>query len=96
MLSKNISVELWFIMVRIGRMVRPLPSAFSHVDDEGREPVGALRRLVARRGAGEQQHQVGVFRAAGPDLLTVDDIVVAVACGRRSAARSCRFRWSVR
>ena len=27
MLSKNTSLELWFIMVRIGRMVRPLPSA---------------------------------------------------------------------
>ena len=26
MLSKNTSQELWFIMVRIGRMVRPLPS----------------------------------------------------------------------
>ena len=26
MLSKNTSVLLWFIMVRIGRMVRPLPS----------------------------------------------------------------------
>ena len=27
MLSKNTSVELWFIIVRIGRIVRPLPSA---------------------------------------------------------------------
>ena len=27
MLSKNTSVLLWFIMVRIGRTVRPLPSA---------------------------------------------------------------------
>ena len=27
MLSKNTSVLLWFIMVRIGRIVRPLPSA---------------------------------------------------------------------
>ena len=26
MLSKNISVELWFIMVRIGRIVMPLPT----------------------------------------------------------------------
>ena len=25
MLSKNTSVELWFIIVRIGRIVRPFP-----------------------------------------------------------------------
>ena len=54
--------------------------------------------LVARRGAGEQQHQVGMLGAGGPDLLAVDD----VACRRRArrgaerqrvgAARSARSR----
>ena len=81
MLSKNTSVVEWFIMVRIGRMVRPLPSRLAHVDDEHRQAVGALRRLFLRRGAREQQHQVGMFGAAGPDLLAVDDVVVAVALG---------------
>ena len=38
MLSKNISVVAWFIMVRIGRMVMPLPTAGAHVDDEGTGP----------------------------------------------------------
>ncbi len=50
-----------------------------HVDDEHREAVGALGRLVLRRGARQQDHQVGVFGAAGPDLLAVDDVVVALA-----------------
>ncbi len=40
-------------------------------------PVGALLDLLARRGARQQQHQVGMFRARGPDLLAVDDVVVA-------------------
>ena len=32
-------------------------------------------------GAGEQDHPVGVLGAGGPDLLAVDDVVVAVADG---------------
>ena len=59
----------------------PLPKLAAHVDDERGQPVGALRRLVARRGARQQQHQVGVLGAAGPDLLAVDDVVVALALG---------------
>ena len=38
-------------------------------------------RLLARRGAGEQQHEIGIFGARGPDLLAVDDVAVAVADG---------------
>ena len=38
MLSKKISVELWFIMVRSGRMVMPLPIDCAHIDDEGGKP----------------------------------------------------------
>ena len=47
----------------------------AHVDDEGGQAVGARPGLLARGGAGEQQHQVGMFRAAGPDFLAVDDVV---------------------
>jgi hypothetical protein len=46
------------------------------------EAVSALACLLLRRRAREQQHQVGVFGAAGPDLLAVDDVVVAIAFGR--------------
>ena len=65
-------------------MVRPLRRA--HVDQEHREPAGALRHLLARRGAREQQHQVGMLGARGPDLLAVDDVVVAVAHRRGAQA----------
>ena len=54
----------------------------AHVEDEDREPVGALA-FVLRRGAREQQHQVGIFRTRGPDLLAVDHVVVAVAARHR-------------
>ena len=76
MLSKNTSVVAWFIMVRIGRMVRPLADR-AHVDQEHRQAVGALLHLLARRGAREQQHQVGMLGARGPDLLAVDDVAAS-------------------
>jgi hypothetical protein len=38
-----------------------LPSALPHVDDEGGQPLRALLDLIARRGAREQQHQVGML-----------------------------------
>ena len=70
-------------MVRIGRIVRPLPSASLHVDEEHRQALGALLATWStRRGARQQQHQVGVLGAGGPDLLAVDDVVVAVASAR--------------
>ena len=50
-----------------------------HVDQEDRQAVGALLGLLARRGARQQQHQVGMLGARGPDLLPVDDVVVALA-----------------
>ena len=54
------------------------------VDQEHGEALGALFDLVGRRGAGEQQHQVGVQHAAGPNLLAVDDVaVVALLLGAR-------------
>ena len=59
----------------------PWPTRGAHVDDEGGEPVGAPLRLVARRGAREQQHQVGVLGAAGPHLLAVHHVMVALALG---------------
>ena len=34
---------------------------------------------LARRGARQQQHQIGMLGARGPDLLAVDDVMVAVA-----------------
>ena len=75
-------------------MVRPLV-ALAHVDQEHREPVGALCRLLARRGARQQHHQVGMLGARGPDLLAVDDVVVAVA-HRGGADRACRCPRSAR
>ena len=58
-----------------------------HVDQEHRQPVGALLGLILRRGARQQQHQVGMFRARGPDFLAVDDVVVVAFAPRRGAQR---------
>ena len=58
----------------------------AHVDDEGGKAVGAPLRLIARRGAGEQQHQVGMLGATGPHLLAVHHVVVALALGERAQA----------
>ena len=83
-LSKNTSQVLWLIMASILRISTPLPFGLAQVDQEHREPVGALLHLVGRRGAGEQQHQVGVQHARRPHLLAVDDVaVVALLLGAR-------------
>ena len=56
-----------------------------HVDQEHRQAVGALLDLLLRRGARQQQHQVGMLGARGPELLSVDDVVVvAFAFGGRA------------
>ena len=52
---------------------------FPHIDEEHREPAVRDARLLARAGAGKQQHQIGMLGARGPDFLAVDDVVVAVA-----------------
>src|SRR3546814_8455515 len=62
--------------LRLDRHPRVARSA--HVHEEDRQAVDLLLDLVARRGAGEQQHQVAMLGAGGPDLLSVDDIIVAV------------------
>ena len=70
--------------------VEALPFHRAHVDQQYRETVGALLYLVARRGAGQQQHQVGIFGARCPDFLAVDEVVVAVAdCGGAQRQRVC-------
>ena len=76
MSSKNTSVVAWFIMVRIGRIVSPafLASRMSTMNTDN--PSVRFFDLLLRRGAREQDHQVGMFGAAGPDLLAVDDIAV--------------------
>ncbi len=60
-----------------------------HVDEEVGEPL-VLRD--ARVGAGEQHHPVGDLREAGPDLLAVDDVVVAVPHGPGLERREVRAR----
>ena len=53
-----------------------------HVDDEYRQAVGALPGFLFWRSARQQDHQIGIFGAAGPDFLAIDDIaVVAFAPG---------------
>ena len=55
-----------------------LADRFAEIDEEDREPFGALLHLVLGRGARQQQHEVGVLGAAGPYLLSVDDVLVPV------------------
>ena len=65
---------------------QPVIFGCAHVDDENRKPGGARLCRLARRGARQQQHEIGMLGARGPDLLPVDDIMIAVADGRGAQA----------
>jgi hypothetical protein len=58
---------------------QPLAARLPHVEEKHRQPLGALFHLLARRGAREQKHQVGMLRPRGPDFLPVHHVAVAVA-----------------
>ena len=68
-------------MVRIGRIVSPASLASRMSTRNTDSPSVRLPASSFGRGAGQQQHQVGVLGARGPDLLAVDDVVVALAAG---------------
>ena len=57
------------------------PSALAQIDQENREAFGFLLHLGQRRGARQQQHQVGMLHARDPDFLAVDDVAVAPPLG---------------
>ena len=59
----------------------------AHVDQQHGHAVGRLLRFLARRRAAQQKHQVGMFGAADPDLLAVDDVAVALAPREGADAR---------
>ena len=59
----------------------------AHVDDEHRQAVRALLGLLLRSRARQQDHQVGMLGAAGPDLLAVDDIAVVAVLARERLQR---------
>ena len=74
-------------MVRIGLIESPLPlAAFMSTMNTDRPSVRFLR-LFLRRGARQQDHQVGIFGAAGPDLLAVDDVVAIAVLLRKRLQR---------
>ena len=71
-------------MASIFLISTPLPLASLRSTRNTERPSERFLHLVGRRGAGEQQHQVGLQHAAGPDLLAVDDVaVVALLVGAR-------------
>ena len=47
------------------------------VDEEDRQPSRLVVELVVRRGACEEEHEIGVLRARDEDLLAIDDVPVA-------------------
>src|SRR3546814_18436518 len=63
-----------------------------HVDQKEADAFLLLRILV---GADEEESPVGMLRQRRPGLLPVDDIVVAVAHGRRAQDGKIRERKSV-
>ena len=71
-----------------------MPVARAGADRRGRPrgPRSRLRRCLERRRAGEQQHQVGVQRARGPDLLAADHVAVVRRASPSSGSASCRSR----
>ena len=58
---------------------RPRVTGITGIDDQDRNPF-VLSSF--RIGTARQPHVVGVMATGGPDLLTVDDVFVAVADGR--------------
>ena len=67
-------------------MVMPWPSRSRMSTRKTESPSVRFFDLVARRGAREQQHQIGVLGARGPDLLAVDHVVSSPS--RRAVVRS--------
>ncbi|CAM2153002.1 hypothetical protein PT2222_20033 [Paraburkholderia tropica] len=59
-----------------------LADGFAQIDDEDRHAFAFLFHVRKRRGAREQDHQVGMLHARDPHLLAVDHITVALAHGR--------------
>ena len=76
--SKNSSLVSWLTMLGIGRTVRPWPIASRRSTMKIDMPSRLLLHLGQRRGARQQDHQVGVLHARDPDLLAVDDVAVAL------------------
>ena len=59
----------------------------AQVHEKDGEPIGLLSHVGERRGAREQEHQVGVLHAGDPHLLPVHDVPVAAAFRERSHVR---------
>ncbi len=74
-------------MLRIGRTVSPRSLGVCRSTRNIDRPVGLLLHLFERRGARQQQHQVGVLHARDPHLLAVDDVAVAAAHRHRPRLR---------
>ena len=78
-------IDLVEFLHAVGLLDRPHLDAFAlHVEEEHRQ---ALVLGHVGIGAGDQQAVVGIMRARGPDLLAVDDPVVAVLFGAGAQAR---------
>ena len=73
-----------------------LPACLAHVNQEDRQTFGLVLQRLIRRGAGQQQHKIGLFGARDEDFLTVDDVFAAAsdrACLQPRGFRSgIRFR----
>ena len=66
---------------------QPVAYRLAHVDQQHAHPVGRLGAFLARSRAAQQHHQVRMLRAADPDLLTVDHVIVAVALSESADSR---------
>ena len=58
---------------------QPVAHCLAHVDQQYAHPVGGLGAFFTRRCAAQQYHQVRMLGTADPDLLSVDDVIVALA-----------------
>ena len=70
-------------MVRTGvtRSASGAGADLTQVDQEQAEATGACAARSRGVGAGQQHQQVGLLDAAGPVLVAVDDVLVAVSAG---------------
>ena len=69
---------VWWLIIMSSGLTSSLPLMSRRSTRKTDRPLRLVLELVVRRGAREQQHQVGLLHARDEDLLAVDDVFVAL------------------
>ena len=88
--SSKKTVLVWWLIIRSRGWTSSFPVTFRRSTMKTESPCGLVLQLVVRRGARQQQHQVGLLHARDENLLPVDDVAIALANGAGLDARGLR------